>query len=264
MLAKLLVRLAFFIVVGLLAALLRQIPFIQPEPSSLRQSDLPRLTARYGKWDIAARFSFLAGLIASTWGAYVVLTLMAQSVQSLGPKPLFQYTIPASVYLLPAIGVGLLVAALVVDGLLRLVLKHDYDEYVAYLDSRYEVSNKNVSLLILFVLLLGCAILIPQMMRTHASFFPEEIRIRTFSSLNEYTQNYSDITKLSIVEESRESSGKSQNQRHFRIHFSDGKEWTSPSASNQDALKYYNLFQFLSRQTDLDLVTVRNTQDVAR
>lgn len=254
---ELAIRVAVVLGVVALGALARRIPFFRVASGRFTQQDLPELTKRYAKWEMLAIVPLFATAGFFGWLSYRVMVSFADWYHTLGEPPLFQRVIPHEVWMIPAIFIGILSSIPVLAGLYRLALGDRYQEYIEFCDLRHGANGWRVVMALGWMLLLVSVVAMPQLLWSHASFYPNEIRLRKFTSFTEQRFDYTDVAQLAHVRRFQAPNGNWIERPHHVVEFNDGTLWTTRSVSDPNPAEDPQLMDFLVEKTGLPIQQLR-------
>ena len=152
----------------------------------------------------------------------------------------FPTGLPPVVWLLPALGLGLVTAGLVIEAWFRRRLGAAYEEFVRHRDIVSGMNTRKVSRVAYPVMALAATTGAFLMADDYACFSRTEIVINGFWSLHERRYGYSDVVWIGTAPEYMAPSGRIVRRREYVFRFDDGFSWSTlddPSRSRISARK---------------------------
>jgi hypothetical protein len=150
--------------------------------------------------------------------------------------------------IIPTFLLGGLTAGLVVDLLLKVLLKSRYPEYIAYQNWKFQINGEILGRLVGLIFVPGSIIILLMLINWYVIFTPNRIVIKPLFSFSEQSYHYSDIESLVSVPAITSWTGGKENRKEFIIKFHNGQEWTTnfspvrlPSKEKFQILMYVSL-----------------------
>jgi hypothetical protein len=216
---------AVSIAVPLVFAALGRLYPAPPAPELDRS--LADLTREYWKWEALCLPIFFAVAPVAGWLWWQIFLGLAGDpgfsaeggVHALRPSPIS--------WLIPAMFLGMLSAAPVLEGILRWLLKGRYREYVAYQNRRHGFDSEAIEKP--FYLGVGglSAIAACLIGNYYVLFTPNEIRINPLLGLRERVFAYEDVVAIHTAPALVAPNGDTVARREYAVHFSDSTLWNT-------------------------------------
>jgi hypothetical protein len=199
-----------------------QIPPKEPVP-------FDELKSKYNNLMVASTIPFFA-----FWplGCYLVYqSLVWIFHQSLPNGDENRYLMPfyQRLFLLPTVFIGLYLAIIPTDLLLRLRLKEKYAEYTLYGNLLYGFDTWKAIKNLAVVTLVPCAMFTIFAMDCYARFTDDQIITNRFLCFGETAHNYSQVTRIKSVRFSVAPGENGGESPYHAVHFSDGSSWSTAS-----------------------------------
>ena len=209
--------------VPLVFALLRRIIPARPR-QHLSGLSSEELKARYRKWEVLSGIAYLpfAALLALPW--FLGLRLVADRIRPASPGLIAP---DPSFWALPAMFLGMVTAAAPLTSLLRLLLGRRYAEYEEYGRRKWGVEGTAAFLLIVSVVIVGCAVAVAFGLMTYTRFDTDGIVIQHCCSFRESRYAYAAVTAIKSVSHVRARNSNIVSKPHYVIEFADGRVWST-------------------------------------
>ena len=213
------------VILGLLPKL---IPFI-PAPNE-NFSPIDILEKRYRKWYILGNIIIFPVMIISVIAVYFILDLLSERFLNEFNDHLLILKTEPTLFGLPAIFIGIFLAAGIMMFFTIIIMKDNVAEYLYYenIKSGYHITKllKYMAFSIIPLMIIISVLCLD----TYAVIYPDKIVINEFSTLTSKTYHY---TQISSIKESSEILN-TEKPTGYQLVFSDGYKWDS----NSELYKY--------------------------
>jgi len=147
---------------------------------------------------------------------------------------------PTGWWFVPAIIIGLLLAAWVAEIIERIHFGGQLNAWKSYQDRAFRIDNEALAKVVYPLLILVALALVVQGFRWRTVFTADHIEIQRFWALASESFSYADIAGIDAADLFEAPNGKAVKKWTFIIHFKNGDNWTSkedPSDSSEGHLK---------------------------
>jgi hypothetical protein len=241
-------------------AVLRKIfPYRQPEVGRTRS--LEELRPEYWKWEAAAvapTFVFVAVIGYLCFLGFCGLALW----NARGPAPSRFLLLPGIYWAVPALFLGIILAAIPIHFLYKVLLRDRYAEYTAYCNMR--VGFDAWKILGWMAAAIGClsAIAVAAGLNCYTQITDQAIRIRSPLALHDRTYSFEDVDAIASVAGFKKRDGEFIPKRHYAIRFKDGTLWTTNEGlRDPDPAHDPEMIEFIAHTSGKPITEVQSIGD---
>jgi hypothetical protein len=249
---------------AIVMAILKKLFPYEPPPGA-RVRRLEDLRADYQWWETCGAVPYLAFAVAISGFCYVSLRWLAQwnarglhgSHFLLLPEPEF--------WLLPALFLGLIFAALPMHVLYKALLRDRYEEYTMYCNLKAGFDTWKICRWLAIVILSVSALDAAAGLTARTAVTDRAIIIKSPLSLRERVYTFDQIDAIASIAGFKRRSGEFLPDPYYAVRFTDGSMWKSRDGlQNHKAAEIPALIEFLAKRSGRPIKTVQVINDFAR
>lgn len=240
------------IVLAIVFALLRK--FAPPQEDQFKTNrSINELRAKYKTLDVIQIIAFIP-MIAILAYVYFQLLVAAQKLY-FSFYDQIEILVPNIESFVVAAGFAAMITSIILlVYLVKVKLKDDWAEYIAYKDMRYGFNTQKLGRLTLQIASILSIILLALNFDYYSIFRTNDIIINEFTSLGNKTYVYSDIKEIRDVLKSKAPNGNIVEEEHYVIAFKDGLKWNSRDNGFSSFEMDRKIAELLQRKTGKEIV----------
>ncbi len=194
------------------------------------REEIAALQERYQFFDLILIAPTLVSIAACATGWYFAISALARvaggAVRSGGPAA--HILLPSeALWALPGIFLGIVTAALPLDGFTRLWHGPRYAEYMRYSRYRYRIDALKAFAVLVVIVVLASAVAIALGLDCYTRFDDRGIAVNPLLGLGERRHAWSEVRAVRAVETFVAPSGRVVPRPYYAIHFAEGSRWTT-------------------------------------